>query len=55
MELLERKDWTDPVLMKMHDARKKYFNLQSLKGVRGAQLSDSTDPAMPEDTASSHV
>lgn len=55
MELLEREDWTDPVLMKMHDARKNYFYLQSLKGVRGAQLSDSTDPSKDYNNLGGHM
>jgi len=40
MELKNRKDWTDPVLIKMHEVRQNYMFLQTLMGVRGAQLSD---------------
>jgi hypothetical protein len=55
MELLEREDWTDPVLIKMHDARQNYFYLQSLKGVRGAQLSDATDPSKDYKNLGGHM
>lgn len=43
VELLNRSDWTDPRLMKLHEIRKNYFYLQVLMGVRGGQLADGKD------------
>lgn len=43
MELRNRTDWTDPRLKKLHEVRQRYFYLQVLMGVRGAQASDGKD------------